>query len=260
MEQEKSYNQQLLEIFVDSPELLERLIKLDEKKKEIAILKQENGKLAKPLVITLTGTPRAGKTTCIVKIYNFLKKANLKTVYLKEPAGLIYEKLKNKEEKEELLKDRVRFVEQQYKIGTDYIKNHLQNNDVILCDRGVLDTFVWYDMYYQMGLLNNDKYQEFLLKLNYKDNYYNQLYALLTNVNVAIKRDYLNSLSIEERTTTNYKNILRYNKSLLKMLKIMEEQVDMVNIIDTTKTTEMDLSIKVANNVLDGVKKLYLRR
>ena len=104
-EREKELNY----FFTENKELLERLKRLDEKKNRIKELKKECGPLEEPLVITISGTPRAGKTTCIENLFEFLKKADMKTSCLEEPAGLVYKTLQNKEEKKYHFKQ-IRFV------------------------------------------------------------------------------------------------------------------------------------------------------
>lgn len=256
----EEYEQYVKQIFIDSSILLKELKQLDKKKHEIIELKGKYGDLKKPIVVTISGTPRAGKTTCIDNLFEFLKKADLKTACLEEPAGLIYQTLKNKEEKKKLLADRVGFVEQQYDVGKTYIDKNISNNDIVLCDRGILDTFIWYDMYYQLGMISRKKYKEYLLKLKDIKEYNNQFYALFTNSDESMKRDYLSSLSLEPRTTMNSENVDRFNSSMLRMMPIIEPEIGTSKLIDTSNSDKMDSSIIVANDILDSVKKLYLKR
>ncbi len=257
---EKDYNNHLTNLFKDSRFLLEELKKLEALKDEIQYLRKEKGPLTKPFVITLCGTPRAGKTTCVDNLFDFFKKANLKTRYLKEPAGLIYDTLKSKEEKQQLLKDRIGFVEQQYEMGNQYINNNLNNNELLLCDRGILDTFIWYDMYYQLGMIDKKRYKTFLQNLKTKKSYYDYLFPLFTDSYEALKRDHLNSLSLEPRTTMNQQNIKRYNNSLLRMYPLIKKEIDFTKLINTSESKRMEPSIIIANDVLSNFKKLYLGR
>lgn len=260
IEKENEYINSIKRFFVGNSKLLEQLKQLDIKKQEIKNLKSKFGDLKSPIVITLSGTPRAGKTTCIDNLYEFFKKADLKTVCLEEPAGLIYQTLKNKEEKKKLLQDRVGFVEQQFELGNRYINEKLSDNDIILCDRGILDTFIWYDMYYQMGMIDSKQYSEYLLKLKDISKYFNQFYALFASVDESMRRDYITSLSIEPRTTMNEENITKFNNSLLRMIPIIESEIGVSKLIDTTMCDRMDPSIEIAGNVLESVKTMYLRR
>lgn len=253
-------NEEIKEFFVGRDERLAKLRDLDAKKKELNNLREKFGPLNKPLVVTLSGTPRAGKTTTIESLYEFFKKSGINTKRLEEPAGLIYTTLKNREEKQKLLKDRVGFVDKQYYLGTEYINNNLNGSDLILCDRGVIDPFIWYDMYYQLGMVSYDKYLEFLNKLKEPKNYINYFYGLYADEKEAMKRDYLSSLSIEERTTMSTDNVVRYNASLLRTLPKIEDYTDRSKVIDTSSLEIMESSIQIADEVLDTVKSLYLER
>ncbi len=256
----EDYQELVSSFFISSPELLNRLRDLDAKKQEIRTIREVEGKLPKPIVLTISGTPRAGKTTTIDNLFEFLKKADLKTAYLPEPAGMIYQTLKSKEEKQKLLADRVGFVLKQYEIGEEYINNNLGSNDIILCDRGILDTFVWMDMYYQLRMIDQSTYHNYLTRLKAINGYLSQFYILYCNSAEAMKRDYLNSLSIEPRTTMNQSNVERYNASLLRVLPIIEAGIDKSKLIDTSNLTTIEPSIMIASDLLEQVKTLYLRR
>lgn len=252
--------EEVKEFFVGRDERLAKLKDLDKKKKEINNLRETNGPLIKPLIVTLSGTPRAGKTTTIESLYEFFKKTGLNTKRLEEPAGLIYATLKNREEKQKLLEDRVSFVDKQYDIGTNYINNNLNGSDLILCDRGVIDPFIWYDMYYQLGMVSKEKYIEFLTHMKDPKNYINYFYGLYAEEKEAMKRDYLSSISIEERSTMSTDNVIRYNASLLRVLPQIEDYTDKSEIIDTSSKEIMESSIIIADEVVDSIKKLYLER
>ena len=259
LKEEKTKNEDIKHFFITSLEYYEKLLILHKKKEEIRVLKEKYGRLEKPVIITVSGTPRAGKTTCIDNLFEFLKKCDLETKCLDEPAGIVYATLKNKEEKAKLLKDRVGFVDTQYKIGQEYI-NKNAHNEIILCDRGVFDTFIWYDMYYNKGMMSKDRYSEFLKLMKQDINFINYFYGLYCEADEAMRRDYLNSLSIEKRTTMNYDNILRYNSSLINMLPLIKQNVANADLIVTTNIGRMDASYMIASQVLDNVKKMYLRK
>lgn len=256
----EKYNKKIERFYLGNFELLDRLRLLDKKKQEIIRLNEQYGDLEEPIVITISGTPRAGKTTCIDNLFEFLKKSNLKTKCLEEPAGLVYQTLKNKEEKKELLKHRVSFVNRQFQIGSEYIDNNLTSNDIILCDRGAIDPFFWMDMYYHMGLVSIEEYKTFLEKIKILNKYNNKFYVLYTETFTSMCRDYLSSLSIEPRTTMNEDNVGRFNESIKRMMPVIDKEIGNTKLIDTTKCDKMEPSIMIANEVLDDVKKMYLRR
>ncbi len=255
-----SYDEYLNQIFESHPELLTRLMELNRKKEEIQELKYKYGNLPYPVVITVSGTPRSGKTTCIDNLFEFFKKCNLRTTCLEEPAGLIYQTLKTKEEKKQLLKDRIGFVERQFELGNKHINRNLNENDIIICDRGIIDTFIWYDMYYKLNMMDKARYNNYFKKLDEVRQYCNYFFALFSSSNEAITRDYINSLSIEPRTTMSKDNIENYNNSLMNCLSILSSNVDYLQFIDTTKCDRMEASILAASSISEEIKKIYLKR
>ncbi len=251
------YDKEVATFFIGNPKLLENLRYLDKKKDEIRKLREKFGDLKTPIVVTISGSPRAGKTTCVDNLTEFLRKADLRVSSLTEPAGMIYSTLKSRAEKRALLQDRVGFVDKQYEIGTSAIQSSLENSDVIICDRGAIDPFVWYDMYHALGIVDDERYHKFLENIKKAKNYIDCFYALYAESEVAIQRDYLNSLSIEERSTMSRENVERYNSALLRMLPIISANCDTMKLIDTSKADKMDVSIEVADRVMERIRRLY---
>lgn len=250
--------EKLKKYFDVSDELFDKLIELDKKKKELRELREKNGRLSSPIIITVTGTPRSGKTTCITNLFEFFRKANFKTAYVAEPAGLVYDTLKDKKEKEDLLKQRVKFVDKQYDIGLNKINQCMSdNNDIIICDRGIIDTFIWYDMYYKMGLIDKNQYENNLLKSDIIIVYSNYFYALKSSPEEAMKRDYINSLCLDPRSTVNENFIEKYNSSLEEMYVFFKDLLNGSKMIDTTNLKKMDASIEIAQDMTEKIKKLY---
>lgn len=255
--QKVKYDKEISTFFIGNPTLFENLKLLDEKKNQIKAIREKYGDLKTPLVVTISGTPRAGKTTCVENLAEFLKKCDLRTLIIDEPAGLIYKGLKNSNDKKKLLQDRVGFVDKQYEVGTNAILENIKDNDVLICDRGNIDPFVWYNMYYNLGMMDEQRYLEFLSKLSNKTEYCEQFFALYASSDISMHRDYINSLSIEPRTTMNKDNIERYNNALLNIYELIEKEKDNARLIDTTNCERMDASIIVANDVLERVRKLF---
>lgn len=251
------YDKEIATFFVGNTKLLDNLRYLDKKKMEIRKLREKYGDLKTPIVVTISGSPRAGKTTCVDNLTEFLRKADLRVSSLMEPAGMIYETLKSRAEKKTLLQDRVGFVEKQYEIGTKAIQDALGSSDVIICDRGAIDPFVWYDMYHALGMMDDERYYAFLQNLKRDKAYIDCFYPLYAESKQAMERDYLNSLSIEPRSTMSSENIQRYNSALLRMLPIIGQNCDTMKLINTTNLDRMDASIQVADSVLERIRRMY---
>ncbi|MCM1053310.1 MAG: ATP-binding protein [Ruminococcus sp.] len=252
-----NYTQEISSFFKSNPELFEKLLELDFKKQEIRELKRKNGNLTTPIVVTISGTPRAGKTTCVDNLTEFFRKADFRVSCLSEPAGIVYAGLKNRDEKKKLLQDRVGFVDKQFEIGSTDINEALSSSDIIICDRGVLDTYIWINMYYHKGMIDSNQYREFLERIKQSKKYIDCFYGLFTTSKTSMERDYINSLSIEPRTTMNRENIERYNSSLLELLPDYRENCESAKVIDTTNLNRMDASVIVANDIIKRIRKLY---
>ena len=56
----------------------------------------------------------------------------------------------------------------------------------------------------------------------------------------------------------NEANVDEYNKSLFNMEKVAKEELINFHMFDTTKKSERDISIEVANKILDDMRKFYL--
>lgn len=132
--------------FFDNKVIYNKIEQLNEYKQEIIKYRKKYGELKEPLIITVSGTPRAGKTTCIENLDDFFKKMDFKTSCVSEPAALIYQKLENQKEKKELLKNRVAFVDRQRLLASDLIRKEIDKKEIIICDRGALDTLIWYNI------------------------------------------------------------------------------------------------------------------
>ena len=252
--------EQAAKYFENNVDLYIKLVELNQKKDQLKRIRGDLGKLQDPIIITLCGTPRSGKTSCITSLYEFLKKQDFKTSYIMEPAGIIYDTLNSKEEKKRLLEDRVKFVDMQFDVGLNKINEYINNSEIIICDRGIIDTFIWYDMYYKMGLLSDSEYDQKISKSQILKNFINYFYVLYSDSFESMRRDFNCTLSLEPRSTINDYFISNYNESLKKIYSLLSPKLSNSLFIDTTTYEIMDASIELSNDIMDNVKKLYLNK
>ena len=244
-------------IFKGREEEYNKLIRLHYRKQEIykMISVLDNNK---PYVIEFTGTPRTGKTTLMNNLYDFFKKGGFTTSTLEEFTT-------SKRYKKEIypkLKDDYKNI-----INTEIPKYVLQdleeelqkNKDIIIIDRCLFDRLIWVDrLYLKDGMTKKeyDDYKEFYIpKIKEKINI---IISTYTDSLTSIRRDYKANLSLEKRSFLNETNVDEYNKSLFNMEKVAKEESINFHIFDTTKKSERDISIEVANKILDDMRKFYL--
>ena len=246
-------------VFDDEPKRYEELKKIHSKKQELMKLKSLS-KNMNPYIIEFTGTPRTGKTTLINNLEDFFKKGGFKTCVLEE----FTTSKKYKKEIYPNLKDQYKNV-----INTEIPKHVLKqlkdeiekNPDIIIIDRSLLDRLIWADrLWIKNGFTDEEykKYKEEYIPLIKK--YIDIIIGTYTDSVTAIKRDYKANLALEERHFLNIQNVDEYNKSFNNVKKLSEqEQIDFYK-FDTTNKSQEDISIAVANTILDDARSEFIKR
>ncbi len=150
---------------------LERLHEEKNMLKSLRDLKQVND----PLIIELSGLPRTGKTTSFEQLYDFFKKGGFKVSKTDEPAYIIKQSLDMNELKN--MSD-VEFNDKTLEISRDNLllsKNI--GSDIIIMDRGIIDNYFWYQLYFEKGMIDKATYEKYLLQLDYDMEYVDKLFC-----------------------------------------------------------------------------------
>ena len=247
------------ELFKDNQEEYDKILKLHYKKLELVKLKNIL-KDIKPYVIEFTGTPRTGKTTLIANLLDFFKKAGFKVEVLEE----FTTSQKYKKEIYPTLKDQYKNV-----VNTEipkYVLAQLQesiskNPDIIIVDRSLFDRLIWVDRLFIKKGMSETEYIDYLntyIPL-IQDNI-NLVLATTTDSFTALKRDYQANLSLEPRKFLNIENIDEYNKSLINMWALALGKQIPIHIFDTTNKEQREISIEIANVILEEMREVYVKR
>lgn len=246
-------------IFDDDTELYKKLQLLDFKKKELYKLKKLSDKTG-PYVIEFTGTPRTGKTTLINNLEDFFKKGGLSVDVIEE----FTTSKKYKKEIYPTLKDNYKNV-----INTEipkYVLKELKdaierNKDIIIVDRCLLDRLIWADRLYLKNGFTDEEYN------SYKEEYIPLIKKYIDIVIgtyidsiTSLKRDFKNSLALEQRHFLNKQNVDEYNNSFDNIEKISDDKNINFHKIDTTDRSQIDVSIETANIILDNAREEYIKR
>ena len=241
-------------IFKDKEAEYTEIKSLDAKKWEISKLKRLFD--LKPYVVEFTGTPRTGKTTLINNLYDFFKKGNFKVSVLEE----FTTSKKYKEEIYPKLKDAYKNI-----VNTEipkYVLKELneeldKNNDIILIDRSLFDRIIWVNRLYLKGGMGSGEYNNYLSTyLPLVNEKIDIIIALKTDAITALIRDYNANLSIEKRSFLNEDNVNEYNTSLDNSLDLFK---DKAYLFDTTNKSQREISISVANKILDNYRSSALK-
>lgn len=244
-------------IFKDNQEYYKKLKKLHAQKQELQRLK-EISPLTKPFVIEFCGTPRTGKTSSILNLYDFFKKGGFMVAIIEEFTTSKYykEKIrtkKNNEDIQNLNLDIIENIEKQLK------KSINSNNEIILIDRSLNDRQIWNYNCFKDKNMDEKTYIETKEKYaNISKKLIDFLVITYTDSMTSLRRDYASSLALENRTFLNKENIDKYNNSLNTIKEEIDSNVENYIFLDTTNMTYMDSSINIAENIMNAMRKKYV--
>ena len=245
-------------IFKNNQDEFEKLKSLHYRKLELYKLKQFVE--TTPFVIEFTGTPRTGKTTLINNVNDFFKKAGFKVDTLEEFTTsnhykqTIYPQIKDNPKK---------FINIEIpKYVLEQLNEAIKNNpDIIIIDRSLIDRLIWIDRLYNKNGISLEEYEE------YKSIYIpiikekiNLIVATYADELTALRRDYMNSLSLEERRFLNETNLSEYNLSLLQINHVAQKENINLQLFDTTNKTQRQISFEVADYILKNMRNNYLEK
>lgn len=246
-------------IFDDDTELYKKLQLLDFKKKELYKLKNLSDK-TRPYVIEFTGTPRTGKTTLINNLKDFFNKGGLSVEVIEE----FTTSKKYKKEIYPTLKDQYKSIINTTipKYSLEELKNAIKrDNDIIIVDRSLLDRLIWANRLWLKNGFTDEEYmayqKEYIPKIK---RYIDIIIGTYTDSSTSLKRDYKNSLALEQRHFLNKQNVDEYNNSFDNIERISDDKNINFHRIDTTGRSQIDVSIETANIILDNARKEYINR
>ena len=245
-------------IFNDNLDEYKELKKLQYKLKEITKLRSYVNN--KPYVIEFTGTPRTGKTTLINNLKDFFKKAGYNV-------KLINEFTTSKKYKEEVYPSLINKSYKELNIEIPkYIKVNLEeaikeNPDIIIVDRSLYDRLVWFDRLYQKNGLTKREFDSlFNMYMDVIEKTTNIIISTYTDPITSLKRDYMNNLSLENRSFLSEENIAEYNNALKDMEDKISNNKCNSKSFDTTSKNERIISIEVAKTILDDMKSKLIEK
>lgn len=246
-------------IFKGKEKEYQELLRIHYKKQELVKLKSIV-KNVTPYVIEFTGTPRTGKTTLINNLTDFFKKAGFTVEILEEFTTSekykkeVYPSLKDKHKK-------VVNVEIPQYVFTQLQEVLARKSDIIMIDRSLFDRLIWTDRLFLKEGMTQKEYEDYLniyIPL-IKENIHLVL-ATFTDSLTALKRDYAAYLSLEPRRFLNVSNVDEYNTSLKNMEALAIEQDIPFYLFDTTDKNQREISMEVADIVLEDMRKIYIKK
>lgn len=205
-------------------------------------------KFNKPVVIEVLGTPNSGKTTAVQTLDKIFKRSYVKY-------KVIYEMASNCKIENKLSPD--------FNIWTlcETLKCLLEalhdDYDLIICERGLLDTICWYQMFYELEKVDYSQLKNMInyiisLKIIEADYY---TYIMTCDASTSIKREYLNELLDIKGTIVNEKIISMYNNSLHYVCESNYGKLfKNILTLDTSSLSQKDIN----SNLIESIIKYFV--
>lgn len=245
--------------FLTNYEYLEKLEEIHERKVNLR-KKMMDTSMNEPFVIEFSGLPRTGKTVTSDRIYEFFKFGDFNIEKTTEPAAII-KKTHTPEELKEF--SSVDFNDETLRISRKELKNKKSKNpDIIIQDRGIIDNYFWYQMMFINGVINEETFINKIANLHLDLQTMDQLYVFKADPTTIVLRDYLNEIYLEDRKKTTVEQVTKLRDGIDRFLPNIEKSMPNDTDIfyyDTTNYTEMDTSIIIANDIMDGMEKQLVK-
>ena len=110
-------------------------------------------------------------------------------------------------------------------------------------------------MMYDEKRIDDEFYEQILLKLYQDLVNIDQLFIMVADPKVIILRDYINQIYLEDRKKTTIEKVTQLRAGLENLLPLIENKMPNENLVklDTSNIGEIETSIFIADKMLDGI-------
>ena len=238
--------------YIEDKERLDKLIKLDALASELYKLRKLVILENKPTVIEFLGTMRAGKTSAIKSISELLKKKGFKVKIIDEFTTSIEFKEEIKNNFKGTLQELHQLIFEKVNEKIDEAKEDL-NADFVIIDRGLNDRLIWLNrLYLSESKITREEYDDLLSKWHEKAiNSADIIFAFKVSSETSMKRDYLSSMSLENRHFMSLENINQYNMAMtIAIFELFKPKLKFVS-VNTENQNMIDTNISCATDLLN---------
>lgn len=236
-----------------NPKKSEDIKCLQDLAEEILKLKQEH-RQKRPIVIEFSGSPKAGKTSCINSLELFLKRNGFSVRIIQERASVCPVSDKHSP----MFNIWTSCASLSGLIGT--MEDKKNNVDVLILDRGIFDSLCWFEWLVSSGRMENDirkKTEEFFLIDDFVKNI-DIVFAFQVEPKISIEREFAVLLTDKQGSIMNERVLEEYKKALLVTKKKKESFFHKVFLIDTSRLNQNEVGKKVTEDTLDTLKNLLM--
>ena len=232
--------------------IIEKLQKIAE---SVLSLKSER-RQKRPIVIEFSGSPKAGKTSCINSLELFLKRNGFTVRIVQERASVC--PVSNKQSP--MFNLWTACTSLAGLIGT--LEDKKNPVDVLILDRGVFDALCWFDWLVTSGKMEDEQRiiaEKFLLMEDIVKAI-DIVFSFAVEPDVSIEREYATLLTDKPGTIMNKKVLSEYLNSIDHIIDKKRNHFHSVFKIDTTNKNQDEVGKEVTEITLNTLKDLLMER
>lgn len=218
-------------------------------------LKEEHRK-RRPIVIEFSGSPKAGKTSCINALKQFLKRNGFEVEVIQERASVCPVNDKHSP----MFNIWTACTSIASLIGI--LENKKSTCDVVILDRGIFDSLCWFEWLEEQGKMDNS-FREIVCNLLLRNEFVSKIdivFSFTVEPEISIKREFASLLTDELGTIMNETVLKEYLKAIEEVTQKYSKYFNSVHRIDTSKQDQDNTSKEVTEKTLQTLKDLFVEQ
>lgn len=222
---------------------------------EVRNLKSEH-RQKRPIVIEFSGSPKAGKTSCINSLELFLKRNGFTVQIVQERASVC----PVSDKQSPMFNLWTACMSLAGLIGT--LENKKNQVDVLILDRGIFDALCWFEWLVSISKMEEEqrkKTEQFLLA-NELVSCIDIVFAFSVQPNISIEREYATLLTDKLGTIMNAKVLGEYLTAMEHTYSTKSKYFHKVFKIDTSCKNQDEVGKEVTEATLNTLKYLLMER
>lgn len=233
----------------------EIIVELQKLSEEVRALKEEH-RQKRPIVIEFSGSPKAGKTSCINSLELFLKRNGYKVRIIQEKAS----ECPVSDKQSPMFNLWTACTSLAGLIGT--LEDKKNEVDVLILDRGIFDALCWFEWLVAGGKMEEEQRQiaERFLLMKELVGSIDIVFAFCVKPEISIEREYANLLTDKLGTIMNERVLSSYLEAIETTIKNRQNYFHSVFKIDTSNKNQDEVGREVTSQTLNELKDLLMER
>lgn len=207
-----------------------------------------------PIVIEFSGSPKAGKTSCINSLELFLKRNGFSVKVIQERASVC----PVNDKQSPMFNIWTACMSLAGMVGT--LEDKKSKVDVLILDRGIFDALCWFEWLAKSGKMEKqlkESVESFLLRKEFVQAV-DIVFAFCTTPEKSIEREYANLLTDKPGSIMNVNVLQTYRTSIEKTIAKKGNRFRKVFEIDTTEKNQDQVGKEVTEKTLNTLKDVLM--